>query len=46
MNVLINTQSMKDRTYAEEMNARVGFLLYSGRETADAVIEKVRVQLI
>lgn len=46
LNVLINTQSMKDRTYAEEMNARVGFLLYSGREMADAVIEKVRAQLI
>ena len=46
LNVLINTKSMKDRAHAEELNARVGFLLYNGTAKADAIFEMVQAQLI
>jgi len=46
LNVLINTKSMKDRACAEELNARVGFLLYNGTAKADAIFEMVQAQLI
>lgn len=46
LNVLINTKSMKDRAYAQEMNAKVGFMLHNGIEKADAIFEMVQAQLI
>lgn len=46
LNVLINTKSMKDRVCAEELSARVGFLLYDGTAKADAVFELVKSQLL
>ena len=46
LNVLINTKSMKDRDYAEEMNAKVGFMIHNGSEKADAIFEMVQAQLI
>lgn len=45
LNVLINTKTMKNRAYAEEINARVGFMLYKGTVRADAVFELVKTQL-
>lgn len=41
MNVYINTKSMKDRTKAEELNARADALLADGMEQADQIYKAV-----
>lgn len=46
LNVLINTKSMKDRAYAQEVNAKVGFMLHNGSDKADAIFAMVQAQLI
>lgn len=45
MNVYINTKAMKNREKAEELNREAGELVEEGTRRADAVYEKVLVQL-
>jgi len=45
LNVLINTSLMKNRDYAEEMNARAAGMMESGIQRADLVYQSVRKRI-
>lgn len=45
LNVFINTKLMKDREYADQINAKVDELLQSGIEKADKIYKKVESSL-
>ena len=42
LNVFINTKSMKDREYAEKLNAHTEEMLKNGSAKADAIFEAVK----
>ena len=42
MNIYINTKSMKDREYAEKLNAHTEEMLKNGSAKADAIFEAVK----
>ena len=45
LNVFINTKSMKDRTFAEQLNSRTEAMFRDGSEKADRIFRAVRDQL-